>query len=73
MSIGREAFAAACRKDGSVKQWFESLRLELEEPGPGCLASLPSCWPLLILCVPAALVLLALWQGDGGAGSGSVG
>eukprot|EP01045_Picozoa_sp_COSAG04_P005026 COSAG04_NODE_227_length_19396_cov_29.887547_7_plen_183_part_00 len=38
VSIGREAFAAACRKKKrSVGVWFEALRLELEEPGPGCL------------------------------------
>ena len=82
VSIGREAFAAACHaqkhaNDGvnkgkrPVEVWFEALRLELEEPGPGCIASATASWPLRILCIAAAIALLAQWLSDDGAGSGS--
>eukprot|EP01045_Picozoa_sp_COSAG04_P004117 COSAG04_NODE_175_length_21521_cov_167.404071_9_plen_1287_part_00 len=80
VSIGREAFAAAChfkdswgRSKVPVDTWFEALRLELEEPGPGCLASATASWPLRILCMVLAAVLLAhfLLGDDDGSSSGS--
>ena len=54
-----------------VEDWLEALWLELEEPGPGCLASAIASWPLRILCIVAAVALLAQWLGADGAGSGS--
>eukprot|EP01045_Picozoa_sp_COSAG04_P002611 COSAG04_NODE_96_length_26486_cov_136.642817_15_plen_1257_part_00 len=72
VTIGREAFAAACREQSwSVEVWFGALRVDLEEPGPGCLASATASWPLRILCIALAAALLAQWLGDDGAGSGS--
>eukprot|EP01045_Picozoa_sp_COSAG04_P005032 COSAG04_NODE_227_length_19396_cov_29.887547_13_plen_1562_part_00 len=53
-----------------VEVWLEALRLELEEPGPGCLASAIASWPLRILCIALAALLVCLsWLGDDDDGS----
>ena len=87
VSIGREAFVDAChaqsnefpdrwsggvrRIERPVEEWFEALRLELEEPGPGCISKAIASWPLRILCVASVVALLAQWLRDDGTGSDS--
>ena len=78
VSIGREAFVATCRAQQPnrysnkwpVERWFEALQLELEEPGPSCVGSAAASWPLRILCVVVATILLShfWWRDEPGPG-----